>query len=455
MKLINIALTALMIIAGTGCAGNNSFDETSIAVSFGVLSDTHVNGADTDAGKKFKSALEQLREQALIADTDGIDGIFIAGDLTNNAYKSREYYSQVDIFKSLYESVFDPVEVPLVYTPGNHDTYKEWTDSSVIESQNMRIRLGENYFLTDLDPEAGKTIECRHCLVHGLHVLGIEPNGRNPVVYPEASIRWLDSTLNVITSEEPDRYVFILTHPMIYNTVYGSTLGDYWDTEALTEVLDKYPQAVTFSGHLHFPLNDPRSIWQGSFTALGCGCTSYMAIEDGGYEYMAGRTIMKDCREFSQGLLVQFDRKGNMRITRMDFFHHTTIGEPWTVSRPQKDISHLKAYSHESRCKANTAPVLSSLDIESGQDTVTAVFSAGTDDEFVHHYVLTVTNSAGDTVKVKKLLADFYLAPQPEQMKKEWREPFELPAPGEYTLTLQAFDSWGAESKPVSFSFCR
>ena len=46
------------------------------------------------------------------------------------------------------------------------------------------------------------------------------------------------------------------------------------------KLMNKYPQAVTFSGHLHFPINDERSIMQTNFTAIGCGSVSYMAIED-------------------------------------------------------------------------------------------------------------------------------------------------------------------------------
>ncbi len=474
MKYLSILFISVLFIVGIGCT-DNEFDEKHIVVSFGVMSDVHIDGVDTDAGIKFKSALEQLRDSAAVTDPHSIAGILIAGDLINNAYKSPEYYCQVEYFKTIYESVFDPVSVPMVYTPGNHDTYREWTSNTISEAQNLSDAFGENYFMTDLDRRAGQTLECRHCLVAGYDVLCIVPDGRNPVVYPEASVRWLDSTLNVITRKHPGRFVLVLTHPMIYDTVYGSTLGDYWDTQMLTPVLSKYPQAVTFSGHLHFPLNDPRSIWQGAFTSFGCGCTSYMAIEDGGYEYMAGRTIMKDCRQFSQGLLVQFDRKGNMRVTRMDFYNRSTIGEPWTVLRPAKDLSHLSEYSHDRRSAANAAPVLSRLNVEvtdrnpdvsssrdcshesqSGSnscDTVTAVFAAGEDDEFVHHYVLTLTDGRGDTVKVKKLLSDFYRVPRTELMKKEWREPFAVPSAGRYTLTLEAFDSWDAAANILSHTF--
>ena len=112
---------------------------------------------------------------------------------------------------------------------------------------------------------------------------------------------WLDETLAEITEENPDQFVFVLTHPMIEGTVYGSDLGTYWATSDITDILSKYPQVVTFGGHLHFPLNDPRSIMQTTFTSLGCGSVRYMAIENGGYEDMASATTMNDKDEFSQG----------------------------------------------------------------------------------------------------------------------------------------------------------
>ena len=88
------------------------------------------------------------------------------------------------------------------------------------------------------------------------------PTSQDPVTFTDSALQWFDETLAKVTAENPDQFVFVLTHPMIYDTVYGSDLGTYWYTKDLTEILNKYPQAVTFSGHLHFPLNDPRSIMQ-------------------------------------------------------------------------------------------------------------------------------------------------------------------------------------------------
>ena len=273
----------------------------------------------------------------------------------------------------------------------------------------------------------------------------------------------VDNQLAAITSAEPEKYVIVLTHPMIKNTVYGSRLGEeggiwestlshYWATDALTPVLKKYPQVIVFGGHLHFPLNDPRSVWQGDFTVFGCGSVRYMAIENGKYEDMSGATVMKDCNDFSQGNLLQFDSNGNMRVLRMDFWNKDVIGEPVVSSYPTSDKSHLTKYNHTTRSLANAAPVLSTLDVDVTDGVATAKWAAGTDDEFVHHYVLTL-RKGGTVVTTKKILADFYKSAKTSGMKKEWTRSLGNVTDGTYELTLEAYDSWDAAAKPLTKTF--
>lgn len=446
IRFLLVSLIALAPVAG--------FDQDKVVASFGVLSDVHIEGARNTPSQKFQKALQQLCAKAEECDADGLDGVLVAGDLINNAYASESNYVQMYYFKSVYESVLDPVKVPLVYAPGNHDTFKEWTPAATSQAKNMASWLGEKYFLTDVDKDALEEFECRHCVVNGYDVLTMEPISRNPVTYTAGAKDWLDKTLAEITSKNPDRYVLILTHPMIANTVYGSTLGDYWETDDLTPILAKYPQAVTFSGHLHFPLNDPRSVWQGDFTAFGCGSVRYMAIEDGKFENMRSKTVMKDADEFSQGLLVQFDASGNMRATRMDFYNGTTIGEAWTVDAPRADKSHLQKYSHALRSAANTAPSIGGFDIVKGVMAkdglpVSIGFNSGKDDEFVHHYDIDV-KCADTLVCHKSILADFYRTGDPSQMRSRWVQSFGKLLPGDYEISLTAVDSWGARSKTIT-----
>ena len=453
MHRIIVSLAALLLAC---TASGKDFNEKKVVLNLAVISDTHVNGPNTVPAYKFRSCL--VLEKGYAARFGGLDGVVVAGDLVDSPAWDASKYPQIDDWKDLYLSVLNPREVPLAYTVGNHDIWKEWTPNTYKEAKQFTRRFGPDFYCNEVgDKRMAEEFECRHNVIGGYHILAVTPDGRDPVVYPQEVIDWLDENLMAITEAEPDKFVIVITHAMIYHTIYGSYLDDvypkhsgYWSTRVLTEVLSKYPQAVVFGGHLHFPLNDPRSIWQGAFTVMGTASTRYMAIDNGGYENMAGLTVMRDKDEFSQGLLLQFDANGNMRAVRMDFYNQTTIGQPWTVRHPCKDGSHLQKYNHERLAAANKAPVLKDLEwkdageAKDGRRRVEFSWSAAGDDEFAHTYTLTVKG-----VGSKKILSDFYRVPRTNQMKKSWSVCFDL-APGEYEAELVARDSWDAESNVIS-----
>lgn len=453
----DVASAYTPIVFGGEVVVSKDFDAKNIVLSLGVVSDVHVNPQWT--ADKWKSALQQLKAKALENDPDGLAGVLVAGDLIDNPNNT-----QLSLFKSTLESELDVKKTPLVYTVGNHDVPSyAWAATMPSDVTYMRNMFGDDYYLYDKDQDMRTRYEARHCVVGDCHIFSVSPNGDQPIVYDPAVVSWLDSQLAAVTSAEPDKYVILITHPMIKNTVYGSRLGEeggiwssslshYWATDALTPVLKKYPQVIVFGGHLHFPLNDPRSVWQGDFTVFGCGSVRYMAIENGKYEDMSSATVMKDCNDFSQGNLLQFDSNGNMRVLRMDFWNKDVIGEPVVSSYPTSDKSHLTKYNHTTRSLANAAPVLSTLDVDVTDGVATAKWAAGTDDEFVHHYVLTL-RKGGTVVTTKKILADFYKSAKTSGMKKEWTRSLGNVTDGTYELTLEAYDSWDAAAKPLTKTF--
>ena len=454
----DVASAYTPIVFGGEFVTSKNFDPANIVLSLGVVSDVHVK--PQWAADKWKSALQQLKAKALENDPNGMAGVLVVGDLIDEPNNN-----QLSLFKSTLESVIiDVTKIPMIYTIGNHDVPNyAWAASMASDVAYMRNMFGDKYFQTDQNQDMRTKYEARHCVIGDYHILTISPNGDSPIAYDPAAVSWLDSQLAAITSAEPDKYVIILTHPMIKNTVYGSRLGEeggiwestlphYWATDALTPVLKKYPQAVVFGGHLHFPLNDPRSVWQGDFSVFGCASVRYMALENGKYEDMSSATVMNDCNDFSQGNLLQFDASGNMRVLRMDFQNRDVIGEPIVSSYPTSDKSHLTKYSHTTRSLANAAPALSTLDVDVTDGVATARWAAGADDEFVHHYVLTL-KKGGAVVTTKKILADFYKSAKTSGMRKEWTRSLGNLENGTYELTLDAYDSWDATAKPLTKTF--
>ncbi len=434
------------------------FDEENIVLSFAAISDTQHKYSGIDTLSKFKNALKQLDDLAL-ENSDGLDAVLFVGDLVQNAQTS-----QVKEFKTAYEEIFSPSNVPLIFSLGNHDV--NCNAGYTYENLNMESFysiFGESYRSYEKET-SDLSIGCTHTIVKGYHFLCINPidaeyigTDAGGVRYSEAAKKWLDETLAKITTEYPNQYVFVNTHPMLYGTTYGSTLltGNHrWYTKDLTSIVEKYPQVITFGGHTHFPINDERSIMQDKFTSIGCGSVTYMAIENG-FSNVNG-TVPSDASEVSSGHLLEVDANGNIRVTRMNFTDNSQYKTAWTLYAPKADGSHLKSYTAE-RANSNKAPQMNgNISVTSsviGGSTVGSVtFDAGTDDDFVHHYVIKVTNTAnGSVVKELKHLTDFYLYSDPADMSASYSIALgSLQSGNEYKVEVIAVDSWGAQSNSLT-----
>ena len=421
------------------------FDEKNIIFTFGAISDVHITCGEDDSEEKCRRALRQLREKA----GNGLDAMLFVGDLIN----SRDG-NQLVKFKEIYDSEMQPT-VPIVYCLGNwHDLI--WGDENQLAAEKFFYDcLGTEHFAFDTDIEAAQRAN-RHAVIKGQHVIAMTPISISPIRYGDDAKKWLSDILEKITEEEPEKNIFFITHPMIHDTCYGSLLGDEWDTADLTSVLSKYPKVITFGGHLHYPLNDERSIMQKKFTSVGCGSVRYMAIEHGpdgnGYMYERGHLVQCAYR-FSQGLLCEVDANQHVRVTRMDFYNNRIIKSPWIID------GGLDSYREDRKDAANAPYFDGSAEIsiekgndERGQKTYFLCFDAAGDDDMVHHYRITV-DAEGDRLINKTLISDFFRHGDPADMAKKCRiDLCDLPE-GEIKISVTAVNSWDGESQPLEKIF--
>ena len=344
---------------------------------FAVMSDTHF-GNTKGEGPMYKvpNALKNI-----LSKTPRVDAIFICGDLTD--WGKPEQYQQ-------FKQVFDdrsivPEDVKVYVMMGNHDNY---ADGAL---QNYLVLNQPYHQLID---------------IKGYPFITTSMNGGSWDDYSAEEVQALDDNLARATREYPGKPIFVFTHVPPMNTVYGTCDGEGgWGSNILTPVLKKYPHAVIFGGHSHFPLGDPRSIHQGIFTTINDGSVTYSEIEPGTvdegihpakYEYV------------TEACICSVDRDTTVEIQRWDTYGNEEMLPRWYVKAPHDGSQ----FVYTNARTGGTAPVWADTDkvtvsgVADGKCTV--AFPQAADDENVHHYVIELV-SEGKTVATHGLFSGYYL----------------------------------------------
>lgn len=447
---------------GEGAEKSTQFDESEIILSFSAMSDVHQQMNKTSYADMLKNAFDYTEE----LNGGALDLALIAGDLTEETWRqindnyNEEYNGDIAMLKQTLEECLDLNRTPVFYCLGNHDT-----DPSVLGKEYMSNmpalfydQLGESFFTADCedsDPINGK----RHAVVNGYHFLSVMPDEYWTLHgYSQETLDWIDGKLAEITANEPEKYVFVTAHPPIYGSVFVSYTTDWADLDLLS-VLEKYPQVIYFSGHIHNVLQDEIQVSQnGSFTMLDCGSVKYTAmmnrITDSGGTF--DNTVGTRIEDFSQGLFVQVDVNGNVRVTRCDYYQRNTIKQPWEFSYPRADKSHLLTYDNDRRMAQNTAPEFregAQLTLVRTAEGVECTWDAAVDDDMVRYYRLIAYRIDGESKTKERTfnVATFtYLYDRAEDMPATMSYTAVLETDGEYVFECIPVDVWNAAGEAIS-----
>ena len=385
---------------------------------FIACSDIHLNGDENqENAERFTNLIKDMNEYAANSEYKNLDAIMVAGDFTGGgAEKEYETFNKI-----ITENVTDGTQVLTVL--GNH----EFIDYRDVDA-TVGYDVYKKYINEDVDTDV---------VINGYHFIGVSyaDDGKSFT----DKITWLEERLIKATLEDPNKPVFVYQHPHPALTVYGS--GN-WGDVTLRAVLSKYPQVVDFSGHSHYFAGDPRSVWQGEFTAVGCGALKAFM---GNLNYIDGD---KDAPGESGGAwLVEVDAEGNVSMKLYDaanrmFFENVDYYFT-NLSNASK-----RTYNWHQQKALDTAPTfpensaVSSYINNKGETIITFPEAKGY--YFAENYKIIVTGSGNKKVYENTVISEYVRA-----TNDDVKVNLGILENGEYTVKVTAYSPYSTQGETL------
>ena len=424
----NMAIDNLVLRAGF--KGEESVsDETYFSdenynpvLRFLVASDVHISTNTSIRDSNLANTLDWAYEMAESSPKyKALDATLFAGDISDNGD-----VLPLNTFNSIVKSKLKG-NTQFIVSMGNHDFRMTSPEASISQFANL---------FGPVD---------KHLVINGFHFITLSPDLSEGEHFSESKVEWLDEQLSLAQEADPTKPIFVMQHEHIQGTVYGS---DAWYVSELTDVLCKYPQVVDFSGHSHYPLSDPRSIWQGTFTALGTGTMHYFEVGINGYKNTG--IFPKDKSggwnpsphansAASEFQIVEIDDNNAIRITAYDLASRSIIAQ-YYIRNAMDDIKFK--YSPIERAKSSEAPEFeegAKLNYTLDKTNVTLKFNQATCKDIVESYRAKIYQGSS-LYKTEYILSDYFFHPTPNEIEYTITG---LRSETEYRIELYAVNVWG------------
>lgn len=431
-------------------------------LSFGVISDIHFeNNVGEGAMVKVPRALKNLTSHG------ALDALAVVGDLADSG-NANQYELLTSVFTDK-TNFANPVGT-FLFMMGNHD------NMSATGKQNYQEGLkafngGENYPLHQYKVIKGYPFITISQSNSAAQDMSSAQNGTE--AYPEDVVQQLDAWMAQASQECPGKPIFVFTHVPPRWTVYGSwaeyETGNAWAMKVLNPVLNKYPQAVVFAGHSHYPLGDPRSIHQGAnpnserqnyYTVINTGSSTYSEVNPGA---VAVGTHPEGYALVTEGMIVSELPNGDIDICRYDTYRDLEIGAEhhWVLKAPFDGSMFEYADIRDADDNPLNVPLRNGLpapaftksaeiQVKPMAFEATAFIPQATDNECVFRYRIRLSKE-GLVLSEKYIFSQFYLnTDTPDPLFYSVRN---LTSNTNYEIEVVAYDSYGNASEPLKKTF--
>lgn len=382
--------------------------------SFAVMGDLHygLNKDGVLADVRTPRALKMILEKQ-----PAVKAIFICGDFTNGGEETQ--------YQKITELVGNnvPSSVNVFYMLGNHDTYQDaassFYNSYVKQPLHQYIEKGGYPFIT----------------------ISVDHARKGSADYSTEATTFLKDKLVQATKDYPGKPVFVFSHSPSQLTPWGAR----WGYNTLHEILKKYPQAVHFTGHTHFTVEDERSIWQGDYTWMNVGPSHYANIQ----KDITNSDYPASGNKVTEAVIVDLQQNTDIKITRLDTYHEKVIKEnkPWLIEAPHdgSKFKYTNSRNGGEHPRMNTKPTVS--DITELSCNVT--FPQGTDDDLLYHYIVEAVDVSTQQVAHTGLVFSHFYLREEKPATLDWKISG-LKAGTNYIIRIKGVDSFNNQSEPIA-----
>lgn len=295
-----------------------SWDRRDASVTrFAVISDVHIQ----DTTYTLDMALSAFQE------IGKIDGLLMVGDIIYQDGHEVEVEKYDIVLNKLREEL---PGIPYVYTMGNHEF--------------PILGFGENVYKAQavFEQKTGHPVRY-HTMIAGYHFI----TDISLPVHEGPDIGWIEKIIKKAKEEDEQKPVFLMLHDAFTKLYYvQKEYRSDW-MQNLREVLQKYPQVIVLSGHIHIALQCPNVIFQEGFTAVQAPCLGEIG-------YIAGDELFK---EFSipgnpQAMLLEIE-DNIVYVYKLDLEMKEYIGEPFVIDIPSL-VKGTCAYQYTDKRKTDS-----------------------------------------------------------------------------------------------------
>lgn len=388
---------------------------------FVICSDSHIEGIGSPGYNRLKKTIDySLSFAAKDEKYNKIDKFFIAGDITNKGTKE-----EFDSFKEIYD----------------YGTEKGLTFLCTVAKGHDSITMGKKS-LEYYKELTGQETDF-HRVIGGYHFIGVSTSRMKKHFNSQFQKMWLKKELDKAVKDTPDKPVFLMHHEHIKYTVYGSYDEDGWGKILFADLLKNYPNVVDFSGHSHYPVNDPRSVWQKEYTAIGTGSLKYTELTVDGEQKIHPESF-ENCANF---LIVEADKDNNLRVIGIDCLAEEILCEYYLKNPADKNNREYTESKQRSRSRPPVFAKDSQITVTEKDSFYSVEFpeAESTDGMPVFIYRINIEDENGKTVKKRKWVPTYYLYRTADKMTVCLGT---FPK-GRYTIKLLAENAYGMKSEHI------